>query len=53
MDFESEGRLGGRAHTVDVSDGSEAQALKKRGDAYRQYQAKTSAFVPWFPKERA
>ncbi|WP_415061413.1 DUF1295 domain-containing protein [Bdellovibrio sp.] len=32
---------------------SEAQALKKRGDAYRQYQAKTSAFVPWFPKERA
>ncbi len=30
---------------------SEAQALAKRGDAYRQYQAKTSAFIPWFPKK--
>lgn len=30
---------------------SEAQALKKRGDVYRAYQAKTSVFVPWFPKK--
>lgn len=33
---------------------TEAQALRSRGDAYRQYQRVTSAFVPWFPKkERA
>lgn len=30
---------------------SEAQALQKRGEAYRRYQAETSAFVPWFPKK--
>jgi len=30
---------------------SEAQALKNRGEDYRRYQAKTSKFVPWFPKE--
>ncbi|MFS4460674.1 DUF1295 domain-containing protein [Bdellovibrio sp. HCB2-146] len=30
---------------------SEAQALKKRGDAYRQYQKRTSVFVPWFPRK--
>lgn len=30
---------------------SEVQALRKRGDAYRQYQAKTSAFIPWFPQK--
>jgi steroid 5-alpha reductase family enzyme len=29
---------------------AEAQALKSRGDAYRAYQAATSAFIPWFPK---
>ena len=27
---------------------TEAQALKSRGDAYREYQRRTSAFVPWF-----
>lgn len=29
---------------------SEAQSLASRGDAYREYQKKTSAFVPWFPR---
>lgn len=29
---------------------TEAQALRTRGDDYRQYQATTSAFFPWFPK---
>jgi len=29
---------------------TEAQALKSRGEAYREYQRKTSAFVPWFKK---
>lgn len=29
---------------------TEAQALRTRGDDYRDYQATTSAFVPWFPK---
>lgn len=29
---------------------AEAQALKTRGDAYREYQKTTSAFVPWFKK---
>jgi steroid 5-alpha reductase family enzyme len=29
---------------------TEAQALRTRGDDYRQYQATTRAFVPWFPK---
>ena len=28
---------------------TEAAAVKRRGDAYRQYQRTTSAFVPWFP----
>jgi steroid 5-alpha reductase family enzyme len=27
---------------------NERQALKSRGDAYREYQRTTSAFVPWF-----
>jgi len=31
---------------------TEAQALKSRGDAYREYQRTTSAFFPWFPKGR-
>ena len=30
---------------------SEAQSLKSRGDAYREYQRRTSIFVPWFPKD--
>jgi len=29
---------------------TEAQALRSRGEEYRQYQQTTSAFVPWFPK---
>ena len=29
---------------------AEAQALRTRGDDYRQYQRTTSAFVPWPPK---
>jgi steroid 5-alpha reductase family enzyme len=29
---------------------TEAQALKSRGDAYRDYQKTTSMFVPWFPR---
>ena len=29
---------------------AEAQALKSRGDDYREYQRTTSAFVPWFPR---
>jgi steroid 5-alpha reductase family enzyme len=29
---------------------TEAQALRSRGEAYREYQKRTSAFVPWFPK---
>lgn len=31
---------------------AEAQALRTRGDDYRAYQRTTSAFVPWFPKEK-
>ncbi len=30
---------------------TEKQALQSRGDAYRDYQRTTSAFVPWFPKK--
>jgi steroid 5-alpha reductase family enzyme len=29
---------------------NEAQALRTRGDEYRDYQRATSVFVPWFPK---
>jgi steroid 5-alpha reductase family enzyme len=29
---------------------TEAQALRSKGEAYRRYQATTSAFVPWFKK---
>lgn len=29
---------------------TEAQALRTRGDAYRAYQARVSAFVPWPPR---
>ena len=28
---------------------TEAQALRTRGDDYREYQRTTCAFVPWFP----
>ena len=31
---------------------TEAQALRSRGDDYRNYQRTTSALIPWFPKER-
>jgi steroid 5-alpha reductase family enzyme len=30
---------------------TEAHAVRWRGDEYRRYQASTSPFVPWFPKE--
>ena len=29
---------------------TEAQSLRSRGDAYRAYQRRVSAFVPWFPR---
>ena len=29
---------------------TEEQAVRSRGDDYRDYQRTTSAFVPWFPK---
>lgn len=29
---------------------TEKLSVQKRGDAYREYQRTTSAFVPWFPK---
>ena len=29
---------------------TEEQALRTKGDDYRDYQARTSMFVPWFPK---
>jgi steroid 5-alpha reductase family enzyme len=29
---------------------SEARALESRGDDYKDYQSKTSVFIPWFPK---
>lgn len=28
---------------------TEAQALRTKGERYRRYQARTSAFIPWFP----
>ena len=30
---------------------TEEQSLRSKGDAYRQYQKTTSAFIPWFPKK--
>jgi steroid 5-alpha reductase family enzyme len=30
---------------------SEAQSLKSRGEAYKEYQQKTSVFIPWFTKK--
>lgn len=32
---------------------TELQSLKSKGEAYREYQRTTSAFIPWFPKESA
>jgi steroid 5-alpha reductase family enzyme len=32
---------------------TEAQALRSKGERYRLYQARTSAFIPWFPKNPA
>lgn len=29
---------------------TEAQSVRSKGDAYRRYQARTSAFVPWLPR---
>jgi steroid 5-alpha reductase family enzyme len=29
---------------------TEEQSLRSKGEAYRQYQKTTSAFVPWFPR---
>lgn len=29
---------------------TEKLSVRKRGDAYREYQRTTSAFIPWFPK---
>lgn len=29
---------------------TEAQSLRSRGDAYRQYQRTTSTLIPWFPR---
>ncbi len=31
---------------------TEEQALRSKGERYREYQRKTSAFIPWFPKTR-
>ena len=30
---------------------TEMQALRSRGEDYREYQETTSAFIPWFPRE--
>lgn len=30
---------------------TEEQALRSKGERYRHYQARTSAFIPWFPKD--
>lgn len=32
---------------------TEAQALRSRGDDYREYQRTTSIFIPWFPRSGA
>lgn len=32
---------------------TEAQCLRSRGDAYRAYQRRVSAFVPWWPRKAA
>ena len=30
---------------------TEMRAVKSKGEAYKQYQRETSAFIPWFPKQ--
>ena len=30
---------------------AETQSLQSKGDAYKEYQRTTSAFIPWFPKK--
>jgi len=30
---------------------TEEQAIKSRGEDYREYQRTTSAFFPWFPRD--
>jgi len=30
---------------------TEAQALRSKGERYREYQRTTSTFVPWFPRD--
>jgi len=30
---------------------TEKRAVKSKGEAYKQYQRETSAFIPWFPKK--
>jgi len=30
---------------------TEEQSIRSKGDAYRRYQATTSAFAPWFPRK--
>jgi steroid 5-alpha reductase family enzyme len=30
---------------------TEEQSIRSKGEAYRRYQAATSAFVPWFPRQ--
>jgi len=32
---------------------TEEQAVRSKGEAYRQYQRTTSSFIPWFPRSRA
>jgi steroid 5-alpha reductase family enzyme len=32
---------------------TEAQALRSRGDAYREYQRTTNAFFPWPPMQES
>lgn len=32
---------------------TEEQALRTKGEAYRDYQRRTSAFIPWFPRKIA
>lgn len=39
-------------HNVTGVPKAEEQSLKSRGDAYREYQSKTSKFFPWIPKGR-
>ncbi|MEO0054805.1 MAG: hypothetical protein RLZZ50_752, partial [Verrucomicrobiota bacterium] len=31
---------------------TEQQAVRTKGEAYRDYQRRVSAFVPWFPRRQ-